>query len=584
MFRGWDGQKDLFSADNIYLDIVGADSFYAFLAREGYRLFPDEKFATWYVEDNGRPCVSPCLMTKVLLLQMYDRCSDAEAVQRAMFDLRWKVALCIRMDERPFGKSTLQDHRARIHLNNGAQEFLIGSVQEAKRMGVLKGKKIKAALDTTPVFGRGAVKDTYNLVADGIKALCRALGAVTDEKPHKWAARHDLSRYFESSSLKGEADIDWSSEREREVFLRGLVVDVDRLLMTAALVLKGLAQDNPRRTQIREASALLERLVVQDVERDGKDGPRIKQEVAKDRIPSVHDPEMRHGRKSASKRFDGHKLAIAVEPESQIITALEIKPGNASDAHEAINLVEATERATGAEVEKTIGDCAYGDGATRQAFKNKKRQLVAKVPSPPKDDAFNKAHFQIDLDNSCVTCPAGQTTNTYDYVKSRDGKDAVKFFRFDAVVCAACPFVAQCVKNKKKAGRTVTLHPQEKLLQEARAYQKTDEFLEDKRARQSVEHRIARLIQLGVRQARYFGRAKTRLQCVLAAVVANLMRVMAASSWSAYVRVCRITSSILALFWSIYRGGSATLSLATSGGAAGASTAALRIRGFRPGL
>ena len=37
-----------------------------------------------------------------------------------------------------------------------------------------------------------------------------------------------------------------------------------------------------------------------------------------------------------------------------------------------------------------------------------------------------------------------------------------------------------------------------------------------------VEHRLARLVQLGVRQARYFGRTKTLLQLLMAAAVANL--------------------------------------------------------------
>ncbi len=40
--------------------------------------------------------------------------------------------------------------------------------------------------------------------------------------------------------------------------------------------------------------------------------------------------------------------------------------------------------------------------------------------------------------------------------------------------------------------------------------------------RQVVEHRLARLVQLGIRQARYFGRAKTLFQLYLAAAVANL--------------------------------------------------------------
>ena len=41
-----------------------------------------------------------------------------------------------------------------------------------------------------------------------------------------------------------------------------------------------------------------------------------------------------------------------------------------------------------------------------------------------------------------------------------------------------------------------------------------------------VEHRLARLVQLGIRQSRYFGRVKTRFQVYLAATVANLTLVL----------------------------------------------------------
>ena len=53
-------------------------------------------------------------------------------------------------------------------------------------------------------------------------------------------------------------------------------------------------------------------------------------------------------------------------------------------------------------------------------------------------------------------------------------------------------------------------------MQQSAAY---DEY----RARRVVvEHRLARLVQLGIRQSRYFGRVKTKFQLYLAATVANL--------------------------------------------------------------
>ncbi len=115
--------------------------------------------------------------------------------------------------------------------------------------------------------------------------------------------RHGLESYF-GSSVKGEAEIDWDKEKERR--------------------------------------ALLGQLLLQDVERQ-EDGPALKDGVSRERIPSVHDPEMRHGRKSSINRFNGHKAALVVDTDSQLITAVDILPGNASDNTGVLELVEQSE-------------------------------------------------------------------------------------------------------------------------------------------------------------------------------------------------------------------------------------------------
>ena len=119
---------------------------------------------------------------------------------------------------------------------------------------------------------------------------------------------------------------------------------------------------SPRRApsaRVLEAAELLGQLLLQDVERQ-EDGPALKDGVSRDRIPSVHDPEMRHGRKSSSKRFDGHKAAVVVDTDSQLVTAVDILPGNAGDNTGVLELVEQSEENTGIAVEETIGDAPMG--------------------------------------------------------------------------------------------------------------------------------------------------------------------------------------------------------------------------------
>ena len=86
--------------------------------------------------------------------------------------------------------------------------------------------------------------------------------------------------------------------------------------------------------------------------------------------------------------------------------------------------------------------------------------------------------------------------------------------------------------GKTGYGRTVRLHPQEALLQQARALQHSEGFAEYRQRRVVVEHRLALLVQLGIRQSRYFGRIRTRFQLYLAATVANLTLVAAKAGWT----------------------------------------------------
>jgi transposase len=517
-------QLGLFEADHLYLGFVGEDTFYGFLARHRGELFRDEDFAEFYSPDQGRPSVAPSLLATALLLQSHDRVSDEEAKARADYDLRWKVALGTEVDQRPFAKSTLQLFRAQLVLKEKMRAVFRRSLEYARQSGYLKKRKLRAVLDTTYILGRGAVKDTYNLLADGTRQLLRELAEVEGSERTVWAAKHDYERYL-ASSIKGEAEVDWDDEASRSDFLQGIVADAERLLGLADEAMAPMAEGDEQRERIQRAGALLEQLVGQDVERSAG-GVTLKQAVARDRIVSVHDPEMRHGRKSSSKRFDGHKAAIAVDAESQLITAVEVLAANEADNTKALELIEDSEEDTGMEVEETIGDCAYGDGKTRQEFVDANRKLVARVAPRGCCDQISKDAFHIDLNEKSCTCPAGQTTRTLigqGYWRDRDGqRHRHRAFLFAAAICTACALRSDCVKARGRKGRTVRLHPQERLLQEARALQQSPAFQEYCQLRQAAEHRLARLVQLGVRQARYFGRRKTLFQLLMAATVANL--------------------------------------------------------------
>ena len=329
-------QRGLWEADRLYLDHVGKNTFYGLLASLRGRLFRDADFAEFYCADNGRDSVPPSLLATALLLQSHDKVSDAEAKARADFDIRWKVALGIEVEDRPFAKSTLQVFRAQLILHDKVREVFESSLRLARESGYLKKRSMRVALDTTNILGRGAVRDTYNLLADGIVKLLRALAQVEGISVGKWAKAQGYGRYL-ASSIKGEAAIDWSDKRARAALLAGIVRDADRLLELSRQAQGELAEDGAERQQIVVAAELLGQLLLQDVERTD-DGVGLKDGVSRDRMMSVHDPEMRHGHKSSRRRFDGHKAAIVVDTDTQMITAVEVLPGNAPDNSGSLEL------------------------------------------------------------------------------------------------------------------------------------------------------------------------------------------------------------------------------------------------------
>ena len=580
-------QRGLWEADRLYLDHVGKDTFYGLLASLRGQLFRDSDFAEFYCPDNGRDSVPPSLLTTALLLQTHDKVSDAEAKARADFDIRWKVALGIEIEDRPFAKSTLQVFRAQLILHDKVRAVFESSLRLARESGYLKKRGMRVALDTTNILGRGAVKDTFNLLADGIVKLLRGLASVEQTSVEQWAKAQGYDRYL-GSSIKGESAINWSDRKARAALLGEIVADADRLLEVARQAQGELPEGSPERQGIVAAAELLGELLLQDVERTG-DGIGLKDGVSKDRTLSVHDPEMRHGHKSSSRRFDGHKAAIVVDTDSQLITAVDVLPGNAPDNLGALELVEESEANTGVPVAEAMGDAAYGDGDTRQAFADAGRTLIARVPGRPNRTHLPKEDFHIDLEAGSCTCPAGNVTRTMVPAGRRTGQMGrtyrLEAFRFDAAVCGVCPLRSQCVAAKPGTGRTVQLHPQEALLQQARALQQSEAFAEYRQRRVVVEHRLARLVQLGIRQARYFGRAKTRFQLYLAATVANLTLVAAKAGMTGgtgsgpsagSAQVAGMVNSATAWLGQIW-----TLTLLVS---ALLTKSLFPIRGFRPGF
>ncbi|MBA2496578.1 MAG: IS1182 family transposase [Acidimicrobiia bacterium] len=483
--------------------LVTKGSFYERLAVHGHEIVVDDDFAHLYADGRGRPSVPPSVMVRALLCATHDRTSDRETSRRTRVDLDWKAALGVLDDFEGIGATTFSLFRARLVAHDADMSLFEATLAKAVAAGVLKGK-LTAIIDSSPVHGAGAVADTYELIRGFLIKVARAAGDRLAE------GARDAAEPF----CGAKPDIDWQDPAARKNHLQELV-EAAGLVLGAC---RGLDDET-----VRDPAELLGQVIGQDLE-VGDDGDlAVRHGVAPDRVISHSDPEMRHGRKSASRRFDGHKLDVISDEDSELVLGVDVRAGNASDGDGAASLLANVQDVDGVDVETLLGDMAYSDGDVREAVEAEGAEMVAKVPPVTNQGRFPKTAFGIDLDTEAVTCPAGNTTTTTRATKDHKGRRATLYL-FPADMCGACPLQDQCTNGRR--GRQITVGRHEARIAAARIAQDEPGTRALLRRRSKVERKIDHLQDLGMRQARYRGRRRTRLQALLAATVANFKRLV----------------------------------------------------------
>ena len=502
-----DPQAELLDSQSLCGHLVAEDSIYAKLAALGDRLFTDEDFSDLFDPTKGRPSVPPSLLAKVLLLQSLEGTSDRETTDRLRCDLRWKVALGLPLQYEGFHPTVLCYFRERLRKSDSPRRIFDRFKQIAEQAGLISKKGIRV-LDSTPVLSAVQAQDTISLIRGALRRLI-ALLAKCDPKI-KDAVEAVLQRTDYADP--GKPAIDWDDERQRADLVDELVKDAHR----ATEVLSGheLPDD------ARQASELLATVAGQDVEHTDDGRFVIRRGVAKGRVVSVVDPDVRHGRKTSSGPFNGFKAGIAIDPETELITEVNVGSARSSDSEMVEDLVPELKDAEGDSL-TIVADSAYGSGETRKMLAEANVATVIK-PSPENNSTggFPKSAFKIDLENRKATCPAGVTTD-----KAFDTKDGGIRFVFPAATCASCLLRAQCTSSPN--GRQVATGPNEVFLSQARRDFRTEPFKQVYNSkRPTVERVIYRLVRNGGRKARYRGMDRVCEQSTLKAAAENLARML----------------------------------------------------------
>jgi len=493
-------QADLFrDTTEFCAPLVRPDSIHALLARECHTLFPDELFSDLFA-DVGRRSVAPLVVAVVMVLQRLEGLSDREAVERFTFDARWKYAAGgLPFDAPGFAHTVLVDMRARLARSERPNRIFERTLEVAKAAGLVGVRRV---LDSTPLYDAVATMDTVTLVRSAIRGV---LGGSGDREPR---LRSVLRRDDEYRS-GGKPAADWDDAGARAALVDALARDGEAVL--AAL------EGEPLPMPLAEAATLLATVLGQDLE-DGSDGRiRIARRVARDRVISTVDPDTRHGHKTQARSFDGYKGHVAIDPDTELVTATVVTPGNAGDASVALDLL-AGELVTPGEPLTVYGDAAYGAGEVLAALGDAGALSRVKVqPANGVPGHFTKDDFTIDLAAATVTCPAGRVARF-----ARHGAGFEARFRSN---CATCPLAPRCTTATD--GRRVKVGPHEALLTAGRAASRDPAWLVDYRAtRPKVERKLAHLVRRrhGGRRARMRGRQKVGADFTLLAAAVNLAR------------------------------------------------------------
>jgi Transposase DDE domain/Transposase domain (DUF772) len=481
---------------------------FVFLREQRHELFDaafQEELAASYVgSGRGRPPVPPAQLALATLLQAYVGCSDDEVVEATTMDRRWQLVLdCLDRAEPPFSKGTLVAFRQRL-IEHGLDRRLVErTVALAAERGGFGSRALRAALDSSPLWGAGRVEDTYNLLGH---ALRKALGVLARQQGRGLAAVAAAAGapILGGPSLKAALDLDWDDPAERT---RTLVAVLDAL-GAVERYLDGLTAADAAPPASLAALDAARQVREQDVERTADGTPTVRRGVARERRISIEDAEMQHGRKSRRHRVDGYKRHVLRDLDAGLIRAVGITPANAPEASATTAIVADLDHQAARLGELHI-DRAY---LSSTLVRERPADLAIYCKAWPvrNADRFPKTAFALAWERRTIRCPNG----------ARLPFEPGGTVRFPAATCAACPLRDRCTTSAH--GRRVAIHPDERLLVELRQRQATPTGRAKLRERVAVEHALAHVGRWQGRRARYRGARKTLFDLRRCAVLHNL--------------------------------------------------------------
>jgi len=456
-----------------------------------------DQMAPFYSQTLGRPPEYPVLMLKLSFLSYFCNLTDRGVIARSQTDFAFRHFLQIPVYWKLPDPSSLCYFRARMG-EEGFRKVFEGVVQAAREHGVVRDRlRIK---DATHIIGNMAVPTALALVAQTRDKLLEAAEPFAPMLVKGERVKRDVLR---------EDDQNLAADKRlvtRVVHLREILTWADEIA-------------SPEETHDGQAWGRflaqrdLAHKILEDQEHPGSG----------DRTLSTTDTDARCGKHG--QWFDGYILDVMIDADSEIITQINVLPGNGDEAADAVELIRQEERAYGNDVEAlSIDGVGFNGPVLRELEDPDGLNVNTYVPVPKESESsrFTPADFGENADRTTVTCPAGQTTSCRYHDKT---KQTTKY-RFPLEACRNCPLRNQCMKNApQKHGRTVCKTDYQAEHERARQKTTTPQYAEVRRQHPKVERKLGEVMNRHQgRHARYRGRWKVLIQELLCCTAANVKR------------------------------------------------------------
>ena len=526
-----------------------------FVANDRYRLFAEKIFplllkareamAKTYCASNGRPGVEPVWLLGTTLLQYLEGMPDRQAVEMLRYHAGWNFALNRSIGQEVFHPTVLVYFRNRL-IEHELSHVIFAKILDGLVEAGLVQRRSRQRLDSMQVMGLVARMSRLENVRETLRLALKELEetAVAFAQPDWWAQMWE--RYVDS-------------KLDYRVTVAQLTQKMNQGGADGLQLLKWAASLSEARVAQGRQMKLLARVLEENFRWREGSSPVQREAQPPGAVHNPHDPEAQwaaKGQGKHKKEHVGYKVQVAEtvvieplakgEPTRSFLTGIVTQEAIASDEAGSV-LIQTEQAQMGLDKPSELYvDSAYISTDKLVEAREQGRELIGPAQRGlSRDNRFGVDDFDVQVERRQATCPGGHlSTQCSRLEEAHSGKVA---YRFEwSTHCRNCSLRNKCVASTQKH-RTLAVGEHHTVLQSRRREQKTEEFQKKAQRRNAIEGTQSELVRAhGVRQARYRGLKKVKLQNYFAGAACNAKRWIKRIIWEMSIARASVEPAIQA--------------------------------------